>query len=272
MTTTFDPQRPLDEQLKELKDAIRAEPGKLNLRVYYFQLLAVLGDWQKSLEQLQMCAQIDIKATPMAKAYREAIRSEVFREEVFAGRRSPNILGEPQPWVGWLVDALKRLADGDTAGAAELRAQALEAAPASAGQVNGEAFEWLADSDSRLGPVCELLANGNYYWVPFSAIRQINFEKPQDLRDFVWAACEVTLVNGGNMPGFIPTRYPGSERGSDSLRLSRGTEWADLGGDHVKGLGQRMWLTDSAEYALLDVRRLSFDEAGGRGGDNGGSA
>ena len=61
------------------------------------------------------------------------------------------------------------------------------------------------------------------------------------------------------MPGFIPTRYAGSERsGNDALRLARSTEWKDLGEDHVAGLGQRMWLTDSAEYALLDVRRLTF--------------
>jgi type VI secretion system protein ImpE len=256
----FSHQRPLDEQLAELKEAIRSEPGKLALRVYYFQFLAVLGDWQKSLEQLQLCAQLDIKATPMAKAYREAIQCEVFREEVFAGRKIPNILGEPAPWIGWLVDAMKRLAEGDATAAAELRAQAFDAAPTTSGQINDQNFEWVADSDSRLGPVCELLANGTYYWVPFSSIKQINFEKPQDLRDFVWAACEITLVSGGSMPGFIPTRYVGSaQSGNDSLRLARGTEWSDLYADHVAGIGQRMWLTDSAEYALLDVRRLTLD-------------
>ena len=161
--------------------------------------------------------------------------------------------------MGWLVDATQRLASGDAAAAAELRAQAFDAAPATAGQLNGEPFEWLADSDSRLGPVCELLVNGAYYWVPFASVKQINFEKPQDLRDFVWAACEVTLVNGGSMSGFIPTRYVGSERsGNDALRLARGTEWTELGADHVAGLGQRMWLTDASEHALLDVRRLTL--------------
>lgn len=255
----FNPQRPLSEQITELREAIRAEPGQLALRVYYFQLLAVIGEWQKSLEQLQLCAQIDVKVTPMAKAYREAIRCEVFRKEVFAGRKAPNILGEPAPWMGWLVDATRRLACGDIAGAAELRAKALDAAPTTAGQINGEAFEWLADCDSRLGPVCELLANGTYYWVPFASVKQLNFEKPQDLRDFVWAACEITLISGYRMPAFIPTRYADSERNSkDALRLSLSTEWTDLGSEHVSGLGQRMWVTDSTEYALLDVRRLSF--------------
>ena len=185
----------------------------------------------------------------------------MFREEVFSGRKSPNILGEPAPWMSWLVDACKRQAQGETEAAAELRSQAFDAATGAAGEINGEAFEWLADSDSRLGPICELLVNGSYYWVPFTSLRQINFEKPNDLRDFVWAACEVTLINGGCMAGFIPTRYPATHTSSsDSLRLSRSTEWTDLGHEHVAGLGQRMWLTDSGEYALLDVRRVSFND------------
>ena len=255
----FDPARPLDQQLAELRAAIRAAPGQASLRVYLFQLLAVLGQWQKSLDALQMAAQLDDKAQPMARAYREAIRCEVLRAEVFAGRRSPNILGEPPPWMGLLVEALRLLGSGDAAAAAALREQAFEQAPESAGRLNDEPFEWIADADSRLGPVCELLANGNYYWLPFSAISRIGFEAPQDLRDFVWAACEVTLVGGGTLAGFIPTRYPGSEAGDDGLRLARRTEWTDLGNGHASGLGQRMWLADGDEHALLDVRRLQFD-------------
>jgi type VI secretion system protein ImpE len=256
----FDPTRPLNEQLDELKTAIRAAPGQAALRVYLFQLLAVMGQWQKSLDALQAAAQLDDKAAPMARAYREAIRCEVLRAEVFAGRRSPNILGEPPSWMGWLVEALRRLGQGDAAGAATLRAQAFDDAPETPGRLNDEPFEWIADADSRLGPVCELLANGNYYWVPFSAIRNIGFEKPQDLRDFVWAACEVTLTAGGTLAGFIPTRYAGSEATSDDgLRLAQRTDWTDLDNGHACGLGQRMWLTDGSETALLDVRRLSFE-------------
>ncbi|MCA0243831.1 MAG: virulence protein SciE type [Proteobacteria bacterium] len=257
----FDPSRPLDEQLAELRAAIRAAPGQASLRVYLFQLLAVMGQWQKSLDALQMAAQLDDKAQPMARAYREAIRCEVLRAEVFAGRRSPNILGEPPAWMGLLVEALRLLGNGDAAAAAALRAQAFEQAPESAGRLNDEPFEWIADADSRLGPVCELLANGNYYWLPFAAIARIGFEAPQDLRDFVWAACEVTLVGGGTLAGFIPARYPGSEAGDDALRLARRTEWTDLGDGHASGLGQRMWLADGDEQALLDVRRLQLGAA-----------
>lgn len=257
----FDPTRALEQQLAELKGEIRAAPAQASLRIYLFQLLAVMGQWRKALEALQLAAQLDAKAQPMARTYREAIACEMLRAEVFAGRRSPSILGEPPPWMGLLIQALQLLGQGDAQAAASLRAQAFEQAPTNGGTLDDEAFEWIADADSRLGPVCELLVKGSYYWVPFAAIRSIGFEKPQDLRDFVWTACEVTLSSGGTLAGFIPTRYPGSEEAADGLRLARRTEWTDLGDGHASGLGQRLWLADGEDHALLDVRRLQIDAA-----------
>ncbi len=255
---TFDFKVSISEQLQTLKTAIRDEPGKAELRVYYFQLLVILGEWTKALEQLQLCAQLDPKTEPMARAYREAIRCEALRTAVFAGDKRPFILGEPPEWMGCLLDALPLAARGETAAATALRQQALEMAPASTGHINDQKFAWLLDGDSQLGPVCELFAHGCYYWVPFSAISQIALDKPQDLRDLVWSACEVTLVNGGNLPGFIPTRYPVQLSDSDEVRLSRRTEWQDLGNDHAAGRGQRTWFGDQDQYALLDVRHIRF--------------
>lgn len=254
----FDAQRPLAEQLTELKSAIRAEPAKATLRVYYFQLLCVLGDWPKAIDQLQLCAQLDSMAAPMARAYREAILCEILRAEVFAGRKSPHILGEPSPWLGYMTDALKQSGAGHPEEASKLRQQGLDLAPASSGEIDGKPFTWICDADNRLGPVCELYANGCYYWLPFEAIERIGFEKPTDLRDLVWQACEVTLNNGGVLNGFIPSRYPLSEEDVDATKLSRQTQWLDLGNGHFAGRGQRQWLTDVDEYPLLEVRHLTF--------------
>lgn len=251
----FDSRRPLADQLAELKSAIRAEPAKALLRIYHFQLLCVLGDWQKAIDQLQVCAQLDSATVPMARAYREAILCEILRAEVFAGRKSPHILGEPTPWLGYLTDALKQAQPEE---ASKLRQQALHLAPASVGSVDDTPFDWMCDGDSRLGPVCELYANGCYYWLPFEAIEKVCFEKPADLRDLVWQASEVTLVNGGVLNGFIPSRYPLVGDDSDSVKLSRQTQWKDLGNEHFAGLGQRQWLTNADEYPMLEVRRINF--------------
>ena len=47
--------------------------------------------------------------------------------------------------------------------------------------------------------------------------------------------------------------------GADALRLSRMTEWRELGPSTYAGIGQRMWATDAGEFALLDTREIVFN-------------
>ena len=249
----------LTQRLEAARDAVRAKPAAPHLRVYLFQLLAIMGDWKRALAQLQVSAQLDPLAIPMAQTYREAVRCEAFRAEVFKGTRHPQILGEPPAWLALLLDALRLLAAGSPDAAAQAREQALELAPATPGTINGHAIEWIADADSRLGPVCEAIINGQYYWLPFAQIKEIKFGAPEDLRDLVWTGAEFTLVNGGTMVGLIPTRYPGSEAiERDEIRLARLTEWQDAGAECWVGSGQRTWATDVQDFALLDVRELKL--------------
>lgn len=242
---------------------VRAAPADEQLRTYLFQLLAVQGKWQRALEQLQVCAQLSAKALPMAQMYREAIRCELLRDDVFAGRRAPQVLGEPPDWIGALIEALQRLAEGNAKAAQKLRESAFDLAPASAGSIDGTEFEWVADADSRLGPVCEAIVNGQYYWIPFARIRALRIDAPADLRDLVWVSAHLTLQNDGEHVALIPARYPGTGAApADELRLSRRTQWTDAGGEAFIGLGQKMLATEAGEYALLDVREVRIDAPG----------
>jgi type VI secretion system protein ImpE len=195
----------------------------------------------------------------MLHAYSAAIQCERLRAEVFAGKRSPLIFGEPRPWIAGLLQALTLQAAGNSAQAADMRNAALAGAAATAGTLNGSPFEWVADADSRLGPVLEVLLNGAYYWVPFEHIQRLVIEPPADARDLIWAPAELTWTNGGEAMGLIPTRYPGSERVADSaIRLARKTQWQPLGGEHYAGLGQRVLSSDADEIGLLEVRELAL--------------
>jgi type VI secretion system protein ImpE len=159
-----------------------------------------------------------------------------------------------------LLQALKLTGEGHLAQAAQLRAQALDAAPTSAGTLNGARFEWLADADSRIGPCFELVVDGKYCWVPVANVRALHFEAPTDLRDVIWAQAAVTWSNGGQVPALMPARYPGSEASPETLhQLSRRTDWEENPGETFIGLGQRMLVTDAGEYPLLDARDIEFD-------------
>jgi type VI secretion system protein ImpE len=149
---------------------------------------------------------------------------------------------------------------GDHALATHLREQALEAAPATSGTLNGEPFEWVADADSRLGPVLEVIINGRYGWMPFASVSKIEFDEPADLRDMVWLPATLEFPNGGGTVALVPTRYaPMPEATESALRLSRGTSWVEVSPGQYHGVGQRLLTTDQTELGLLDVRTLVLD-------------
>lgn len=254
----------LEEALAELQGEVRKSPADPKLRVFLFQLLSVLGQWERALTQLQVAGELDAANLLMAQMYREAIRCELFRAQVFAGKQSPLVFGDPAPWIAFLVEALRLDADGRCAEAEVLRATAFEQAPATAGSANGHVFDWIADADSRLGPVLEAIVNGRYYWIPFQCINRLEIEVPADLRDVVWMPAQFTWSNGGGASGLIPSRYAGTESAEDPLlKLSRRSEWQELGGGAFKGLGQRILATNQDDYALMDVREIRLEPAKG---------
>lgn len=252
----------IEGTLAALQAQVRASPADAKLRIFLFQLLCVMGDWKRAITQLKLCAEMDASALPMAQTYREAIICEVYREKVFAGEKDPLLFGEPQEWAALLVEAVKALAQGRTAEAAELRARAFDAAPAAAGEINGDRFDWIADADMRLGPMLEIIVNGKYFWMPFSKIGTLRCDPPADLRDAVWTAANLTLHNGGELVALIPTRYVGTTVAGDAAaKLARATHWADVGADTWLGSGQRLLTTDLGDVALMDLRTLRMDAA-----------
>lgn len=247
----------LSECLGALQAQVRQQPAESKHRVFLFQLLSVLGQWERALTQVNVAAEMDPKCAALAQIYGPALQTEALRKEVFAGRRTPLVFGEPESWIGSMIQANQLSADRKHAAAQELRSQALEQAPATGGTIDGKPFEWIADADGRLGPMLELILNGKYYWVPFNRITQIELDAPTDLRDLVWLPAHVQWTNGGQAVALVPARYPGSEASeSPAIRLARKTEWISNEGDVDFGLGQRLLATDESDHDLLATRSI----------------
>lgn len=248
------------QALVELQEEIRSRPADVQKRIFLFQLFAILGNWQRALTQLNVIGDLDAGALAMVHTYREAIRCELLREQVFAGNTTPLVFGKPERWVALLLQALRLTAEGRFAESQPFRDEAFELAPATSGEVSQDRFEWIADADPRLGPVLEVVINGAYYWVPFDRIREIRTETPADLRDLVWLPAQFVWSNGGEAVGLIPVRYPGSQLSEDTaVQLSRKTEWQEVGTGIYFGMGQRVLSTDTNEHALLDTLQVSLD-------------
>lgn len=249
-----DPQK----ALKLLQDLIRSAPADAKLRVFLFQLLCVLGQWDRALNQLTVAGELDASTLAMVQTYREAIQCERVRQQVFLGKTAPLLFGEPEAWVALLIEAMLREGQGDMASATLLRSQAFAQAPAGAGEMDGKPFAWLADADMRLGPVLEAVVNGRYYWIPMTRLAMVEIDPPVDLRDTVWMAAHLQFSHGGEAVALIPTRYAGTDLGRPELALARQTEWCEEQPGVFTGRGQRVLATDGGDCALMDARSIRF--------------
>lgn len=261
----------VEESLAALEAQVRSAPADFKLRVFLFQVLAVLGRWERASGQLEVAAKMNPDANLMAQVCRQAILGEGYRNDVFSGKRTPLLLGEPEPWVQKMIAALSLDGQGQVEGAASLRAEAMEEAPGSSGTLKfnpsatgpeSTAFEWVADADPRLGPMIEAMVGGKYYWIPWNRIRAVRFERPTDLRDIIWAHAEFLWTTGATAHGIVPVRYPRTTDNAKEghLLMSRKTEWrADTNGNELP-LGQRLLSTDQGEYGILEIKMVTIGE------------
>lgn len=250
------------EALAELFKSVRDDPANLDYRIYLFQLLAIDGQYDRALTQLNVTGEMDPKTLMMVQTYREVIQCEVLRAQVFSGEKTPLIFGDPEEWVAPVLESLKQSASGEHTKAQELREHAYALIPPISGTINGDAFEWIADADSRIGPFVEAIINGKYFWIPTTYIKDITFHEPEDLRDLAWLPTEFTWANEGQAVGFVPVRYIDDvNEQKPEFQLARLTDWQQVAEGVYYGLGQRIFATDAADYSLLDIRQISFNHA-----------
>lgn len=256
----------LNETLARVESQLKAAPADADLRAAFVQLLCLAGNWTRAQTQLKSWEALKPQAQPTVTLLNQAIHGELQRAMVFAGEGQPRLPGAAYGWAESLFAALQADIQGERMQAQALRQAALDAAalnPGSAleqGSEQAQLFDWLIDGDARLGPICELLVNGSYFWVPFSAIAEMRFQAPASVTDLVWRHTLVRLVDGSELVCQVPVRYPFAADADDNLRLARLTDWQPLDDaqQHYIGHGQKVWLNDSLEFSLLSLETLSF--------------
>jgi len=287
LLSQLNPDHNLQDALTRLESEVRRAPASASHRWALAELLCVLGHWERALKQLQVGSQLvegkDAQWQLKAQLLRGLIRAEAQRTQVFAGQLLPVPVVDRPPWMEDLARAIRLNEDGSQSQADELRHAALEAAPTRAGicicqeaapdgteqALSEQPFEWLSDSDTRLGPVCEFIVAGGYRWLAYADMASLQIARPSSLLDLVWLPATLQLRGAGPLRGYLPARYSGTENiaaemGSnqrDALMLSRLTLWQDIGETGVFALGQKTLMTQGGDIALMGIRALRMDAA-----------
>lgn len=219
----------LEEIIEQVLAQVKAHPQNLKVREALFKLYCVDGAWQKALLQLQTLALLEDGREIQTELYKNLVFSEMQRVQVLQGERQAATLhGDTPLWMQKLHDANVQQYHGDLEQAEILRYEAFELADETAGQsaLLGD-FSWIADSDCRLGPVCEFICAGGYRFVPFSSIQQLSVSMPEELLDLLWVPA--TIKAGEEIyHGFIPARYPVGTQEAQEFKLGFKTDWPHI--------------------------------------------
>src|SRR5262249_1368118 len=163
---------------------------------------------ERADKQLDVLFQPDAPDVVAITLFRQLVRAETARREVFTQGRLPEFLTQPGEHVKLHLEASIRLRGGQPAQPVALPARAETPRPAVAGTCDGTAFEDFCDTDDLTRPVFEVLtANGNYYWVPTETIETVEFHKPERPRDLYWRPAHMIVREGPDGVVYVPALY-----------------------------------------------------------------
>src|SRR6201993_2088400 len=136
----------LDEAIAAAQTTVRKAPTDLGARVLLGKLLAFSGNLERADVVMDAASAIDPSTAMVVAEFRQLIRADMARRQLFRDGRVPEFLNDPTETQRLQLSALVALRAGDVADAAR-QAEAAEAARARApGQHGDTAFDDLRDA------------------------------------------------------------------------------------------------------------------------------
>lgn len=247
----------LDDAVAAQVQAVKNDPADQGKRLFLFELLAFAGDLDRARRQIDAVNYGQLELDAAVLNYRKLLDAEATRRRVFREGIMPQFLVPPPEHLGPRLEAVTRLRAKEPAEAAKLLDQANEAAPAVRGLLNAKPFDALRDADDLFGPVLEVMAHGDYYWVPLEQVVSLGMHAPKFPRDLIWVPAKLAVKDGPAGDVFLPVLYPGShEHAEGPVKLGRATDWKQAEGGPVLGAGLRTFLVGDEPSTLLEWREL----------------
>jgi type VI secretion system protein ImpE len=249
----------LNEALAAATAAVKAQPTDLGARVLLAELLLFAGNLERADVILDAAGQIDPSSALVVSEFRQLLRAETARRQLYRDGRVPELLGDLEPTGQASLKVLVALRAGDAAGAAEAAAAAEALRPRVKGIANDAAFDDFRDADDLLpGYIETLTTTGKYFWVPVARIETLQFHPPKRPRDLAWRRCSMSVSSGPDGDVYIPVTYFAEGEIGDALRLGRETEWNE-GEGLVGGIGQRVFLAGEADISVMELESVEFE-------------
>lgn len=252
----------LDDAVAAASAAVRAQPADLAARVLLAELLLFAGNLERADVILDAASGVDPGAAVVLAEFRQLLRAETARRQLYRDGRVPEFLGEPTAAQKASLAALVALRAGDVGAAAREAAAAETGRPRAAGRAGEARFDDFRDTDDLLAGTFEVLTTtGKYFWIPTERVASVTFHPPKRPRDLYLRRASMDVRSGPDGEVYLPVMYadPGGDA-SPEQRLGRASDWRELGAGLVRGIGQRTFLVGEDARGMMELTGLEFDE------------
>ncbi len=259
----------LAEAVAAANAGVRHAPADVGARLLLAELLLFAGNLERADVILDACGDLDPLVAVVVAEFRQLVRGEVARRQLFRDGRVPEFLGEPTAAQRASLAALVALRAGDAAEAGRLAAAAEAARTRPSGTAAGMPFDDLRDGDDILAGTFEVITTtGKYFWIPAERVTLLQFHPPKRPRDLYWRRATMQVAEGPDGEVYLPALYaatadPAADPPADALRLGRATDWQPMPGDGpVRGVGAVTFLIGEEASTMMELGTLSFTVPG----------
>ncbi len=255
-------QNRLDEAIAAQVEVVRSKPGEAEARALLAEFLCLSGQWERADKQLDLIGTQQPGLAVGVALFRQLIRGAMAREEVFARGAVPEMIGGATEPLQAVLSALLDLRDGsEEAASATLKAAEAKRVPLS-GTCDGKPFDDIRDGSDLTAGLLEVISStGKYFWVPLDRVAELELEKPKTLRERLWRQASLSVREGPDGIVYLPALYPPLPNRPLSLeaKLGRITDWTELGGGAVIGVGVRTFLIGEHGVTLDEMTALAVN-------------
>ena len=242
-------------------------PTDIGARILLAELLVFAGNIERADVVLDACADLDPTAALVVAEFRQLLRGETARRQLFSDGRVPEFLGEPTAAQRLSLAAVVALRGGNSLEAGKLAAQAEEARGHPSGTMRGAPFDDMRDADDLLASCFEVITTtGKYFWIPPQRVMLLEFHPMKRPRDLYWRRASMQVAEGPDGDVYLPMIYPPAASVAadltDALRLGRATDWSQAGeGGPMRGLGAVTLLVGEETLTWAEMDKVSFEAA-----------
>jgi type VI secretion system protein ImpE len=254
----------LPDALTAATASVRQAPADVGARILLAELLLFAGNIERADVVLDACAELDPTAAMVVAEFRQLLRGETARRQLFSAGRLPEFLGEPTAAHRLSLAAVVALRDGNAEEAAKLAAQAEETRVHPHGRVRDNAFDDMRDGDDLLASCFEVITTtGKYFWIPPERVLILEFHPMKRPRDLFWRRATMQVADGPEGDVYLPMIYPPvageATAPTSALQLGRATDWHQAGENGpTRGLGAVTLLVGDDALTWREMDKINF--------------